>query len=151
MAHIENQGVRQVSFRTPGSTRRKWSSKKSFDDGFSARAAGGGVVRALGMAVVLVLLGATIVYFTSLDERILTWLVNLGSFVIVGLAAFLTARKQMSHGLVYGLAIGAAYALITVLAGTVLFPPFIGFVAFLKRLGFCLVAGACGGILGVNT
>lgn len=107
-------------------------------------------MRALGMALALVLLGATVVYFTSLDERILTWLVNLGSFVIVGLAAFLTARRQMSHGLVYGLAIGAVYAVVTLLIGTVLFPPFIGFVPFLKRLGFCILAGACGGILGVN-
>ncbi len=139
-----------MSFRTPGSTKRTWSSKRSLDSGFSTRAAGGGVLRALGMAIALVLLGATVVYFTSLDERILTWLVNLGSFVIVGLAAFLTARRQMSHGLVYGLAIGAVYALVTVLIGSVLFPPFIGFVAFLKRLGFCILAGACGGILGVN-
>ncbi len=140
-----------MSFRTPGSTKRKWSGKKSLDNSFSTRAASGGVLRALGMAVVLVLLGAAIVYFTSLDERVLTWLVNLGSFIIVGLAAFLTARRQMSHGLIYGLAIGAAYALITMLIGSVLFPPFIGFVAFLKRLGFCSVAGACGGILGVNS
>ncbi len=140
-----------MSFKARGGAPgRRWSGKKGLQEGFSVRATGAGITRALIMAIALVLIGAAVVFFTNLDERVLTWLVNLGSFVIVGLAAFLTARRQMTHGLIYGLAIGGAYALLTLLIGTVVFPPFIGFVPFLRRLGFCLLAGACGGILGVN-
>lgn len=130
----------------------RWSSRNRVaDESFSLRAAGGGVLRAVLLAVVLVLLASTVVYFTHLDERVLQWVVNVGSFVVLGVASFVTARREGRHGLLYGVAIGAGYAVLTLLLGTVLFPPFSGATLFLKRLGFSVAAGACGGILGVNS
>lgn len=106
---------------------------------------------ALALAIVLALAASTVVYVTSLDERVLSWVVDVGSFVILGLSSFITAKRQERHGLAYGLTIGGFYAAVTLVAGGLLFPPFLGFGAFLKRLGFSLLAGACGGILGVNS
>ncbi len=128
-----------------------WATRNRADEGFSAKSAGGGVIWAIVLAVTLVLIAATVVYFSSLDERILSWVVNIGSFLALGVAAFITSRKTQSHGLVYGLVIGLGYAVVSLVLGTLLFPPFVGFVAFLKRLGFSTVSGACGGILGVNS
>lgn len=129
----------------------RWSAKARVDGAFSLRMAGGGVLRAILLAVVLVLLASTVVYFTHLDERVLHWVVNIGSFAVLGIASFFTARKEGKYGLVYGVAIGAGYAFLTLIIGTLLFPPFTGAIAFLRRLGFCVLAGACGGILGVNS
>jgi len=128
----------------------RWSAKNA-DEGFSLRVAGGGVFRAILLAVILVLLASTVVYFSHLDERILQWVVNAGSFVVLGVASFVTARKEGRHGLLYGVAIGAGYAIVALVLGTLLFPPFAGMTTFLKRLGFSVLAGACGGILGVNS
>ncbi|MGI6631484.1 MAG: TIGR04086 family membrane protein [Bacillota bacterium] len=129
----------------------RWSSKKKADEGFSVKAAGGGVMWAAVMALALALVASGVVYVTSLDERILSWVVDVGSFVILGLSSFITARRQARYGLGYGLAIGGAYAVVSQIVGGLLFPPFPGFAAFLKRLGFSLFAGAIGGILGVNS
>lgn len=129
----------------------RWSSKKKTDEGFSLKVAGGGVLWAVVLALVLALLASGVVYVTSLDERVLTWVVNAGSFVILGLSSFFTARRQEKHGLVYGLAIGGCYALLMLVVGGLIFPPFLGIGPFLKRLGFSVLAGACGGILGVNS
>ncbi len=131
-----------------GYTRR--SVKTGADGAFSLRVAGGGILRAILLAVLLTLLASTVVYFTHLDERILQWVVNAGSFVVLALASFMTARKEGRHGLLYGIAIGVGYAILTLIIGTLLFPPFSGVTTFLKRLGFSVLAGACGGILGVN-
>ncbi|HHX27853.1 MAG: TIGR04086 family membrane protein [Bacillota bacterium] len=127
----------------------RWSSRQ-MEEGFSMRVAGRGVVWAVGLAVVLALLASGVVYVTSLDERILSWVVDVGSFVILGLSSFVTARRQAGYGLVYGLAIGGGYAVITLFTGALLFPPVPGFGVFVRRLGFSLLAGAIGGILGVN-
>lgn len=129
----------------------RWSARAKSEGVFSLRIAGGGLLRALLLVVVLILLASTVVYFTSLDERILQWVVNAGSFAVLGVAAFLTARREGQHGLLYGVAIGAGYAVLTAIIGTLLFPPFMGLGAFAKRLGFSVLAGACGGILGVNS
>ncbi len=140
-----------MSYRSPNRPDYKgWATRSRPREGFSPRAAGGGLFWAVVMALLLVVVAATVVYFSSLDERVLSWVVNLGSFLVLGWAAFVTARRQASHGLLYGVAIGAGYALVTLLFGSLLFPPFVGVAAFLKRLGFAVVAGACGGILGVN-
>jgi putative membrane protein (TIGR04086 family) len=134
--------------RRPGG---RWSSRKKIEGGFSLRVAGGGVLWAVGLAALLAVLASGVVYVTSLDERVLSWVVDVGSFAILGLSSFVTARRQAGYGLVYGLAIGGGYALITLLMGALFFRPLPGFGVFLKRLGFSLLAGAIGGILGVNT
>ncbi|MGI6661922.1 MAG: TIGR04086 family membrane protein [Bacillota bacterium] len=134
--------------RRPGG---RWSSRKKIEEGFSLRVAGGGVLWAVGLAALLAVLASGVVYVTSLDERVLSWVVDVGSFAILGLSSFVTARRQAGYGLVYGLAIGGGYALITLLMGALFFRPLPGFGVFLKRLGFSLLAGAIGGILGVNT
>ena len=50
-----------------------------------------GVAFAMILAIVLSLLASAIVYFTKLDEGILYWFVNVGSFVALGFASFVTA------------------------------------------------------------
>ncbi|HHY45468.1 MAG TPA: TIGR04086 family membrane protein [Firmicutes bacterium] len=129
----------------------RWSSKKKTEEGFSLRVAGVGVLWAVGLAALLAVVASGVVYVTSLDERVLSWVVDVGSFAILGISSFVTARRQAGYGLVYGLAVGVGYALITLLVGAVFFRPLPGFGVFLKRLGFSLLAGAIGGILGVNT
>lgn len=135
----------------PGKSKyTRWSGKARAEGVFSLRVAGGGVFRAILLAVVLVLLASTVVYFTHLDERVLQWVVDAGSFAVLGIASFVTARREGKYGLLYGVVIGAGYAVLTLIIGTLLFPPFSGVATFLKRLGFSVLAGACGGILGVN-
>lgn len=129
----------------------RWSPKKKAEEGFSMKAAGGGVLTAVALAVALALLASGVVYVTSLDERILSWVVDAGSFVILGFSSFIIARRQERFGLAYGLAIGGCYAVASLVIGGLLFPPFPGVGAFIRRLGFSLVAGACGGIFGVNS
>ncbi len=128
----------------------RWSSRKKVEEGFSLKVAGKGVLWAVGLAALLAVVASGVVYMSSLDERILSWVVDVGSFAILGLSSFVTARRQAGYGLVYGLAIGAGYAVVTLVIGAVFFRPLPGFGVFLKRLGFSLLAGAIGGIVGVN-
>ncbi|HHY16673.1 MAG TPA: TIGR04086 family membrane protein [Firmicutes bacterium] len=129
---------------------QRWNQKNRVQEGFSFSRVGKGVVFALILALLLTLLASATVHFTKLDEGTLYWFVNIGSFIVLGFASFVTARMARSHGLFYGLAIGGAYAILTSLFGALIYPPFIGITVVLKRLGFSLLAGACGGILGVN-
>ena len=136
----------------PGRSRqRSTRGLETTPEGFSLTVAAGGLGRSLVLDLLLVLLSSAAVYFTSLDERVLSWVVNFGSFLILGFASFLTARRTQSHGFIYGMVIGLSYAALTMLVGTLLFPPFPGLAVFWKRLLFSLVAGVCGGIFGVNS
>ena len=130
---------------------RRWSGKTKGPSEFSPRAAAVGVLWALGLAVLLAGVASGVVYVTDMDDRVLAWVVDLGSFLILGLVALSTARRQGHHGLAYGLSIGGAYAVLSLLVGALLFPPFVGFVQASKRLGFSVLSGAIGGILGVNS
>jgi putative membrane protein (TIGR04086 family) len=123
----------------------------NIEQGFSLEVVAGGVLGAILGVIAFTVVSSGVVYFTSLDERILGWAVNIGSFVILGAASFFTARRTESYGLLYGLSIGGFYAVLTFIVGTLVFPPFVGFLVFVRRLGFALLAGACGGVLGVNT
>lgn len=139
---------------TPGrrtGTSRRWFPNNQVDSGFSLSAAGAGIGYAIVLAVILTVVASTVLYFTELDEGLLYVVVNAGSFVVLGLAAYITACRAQSHGLLYGLSIGLGYSLLTLVVGLIFFPPFLGFGAFAKRLGFSLLAGAAGGILGVNS
>ncbi len=132
----------------PGFSR--WNQKQRVEETFLFSRIAQGVGYALVLAILLMALASAAVHFTRLEENIVYWVVNIGSFIIIGLASFITARKARKHGLAYGMAIGALYALITCLVGAIAYPPFIGLVALLKRLGFAVLAGASGGVLGVN-
>jgi len=129
----------------------RWTPKRKMEEGFSLGILGQGIALALLLAVLLSFLASTVVYFTNLDERILFWAVNIGSFLVIGMSSFLTARRAGSHGLLYGIGTGAGYAVVTLIIGILAFPPFLGTGTFLKRLGFAVLTGAAGGILGVNT
>lgn len=132
----------------PGFSR--WNQKQRVEETFLFSRIAQGVGYALVLAILLMALASAAVHFTRLEENIVYWVVNIGSFIIIGLASFITARKARKHGLAYGMAIGTLYALITCLVGAIAYPPFIGLVALLKRLGFAVLAGASGGVLGVN-
>ena len=104
---------------------RRWS-QKYVEEGFSVPLVGKGVVYALFMAALLILVASAVVYLTKLEESIVYWVVNIGSFAILGLASFITAKQAKRYGLMYGIAIGASYAVITGLVGAILYPPFMG-------------------------
>ena len=124
----------------------RWSSKKKADEGFSVKAAGGGVMWAAVMALALALVASGVVYVTSLDERILSWVVDVGSFVILGLSSFITARRQAR----YDWAARHRRCVMWHLRSAAYCSSVSGF-GVPKRLGFSLFAGAIGGILGVNS
>lgn len=135
----------------PGNPRySRWNHKNRTEENFSFPMVGKGVGYALILAVVLIIIASLVVYLTKLDESIVFWVVNIGSFVILGLASFSIARTTKRHGLLYGALIGGAYAILTSVIGAFAYPPFIGVWALLKRMGFSVLAGACGGVFGVN-
>lgn len=143
-----------MSRNLPGKTRydrRSYRKSAAAPGGFSLSTAAGGIGWSIFLALLLVLLSSAVVYFTRLDERVLSWVVNFGSFLVLGFASFLTARRTQSHGFLYGAVIGLSYAVLTMVVGTILFPPFAGMLTFVKRLIFAVIAGICGGILGVNS
>lgn len=135
----------------PGNVRSSRYHSKDSATGFSLAMCARGLLESIGIALVLAFLASVVVYVSSFDERVMNWVVNAGSFLAVGVASFVTARRAESHGLAYGLAVGSSYALVTLLLGTVFFPPFVGITVAAKRLGFCMLAGACCGVLGVNS
>lgn len=135
----------------PGKLRySRWNHTNRVEEGFSFLMVGKGVAYAVILAAVLVILASLAVYLTKLDESIVFWVVNIGSFVVLGLASFNIARTTRRHGLLYGVLIGGVYAIITSVIGAFAYPPFIGIWALLKRIGFSMLAGACGGVFGVN-
>ncbi len=127
----------------------RWG-RTSIQQNFSFLTVLSGVGYALVLAVLLIIFASAAVCYTPLEESIVYWVVNIGSFVVLGVSSFITARKSGRYGLTYGVAIGGLYAMATCLIGALIYPPFIGLVSLLKRLGFSILAGGCGGVLGVN-
>lgn len=118
--------------------------------GFSARMAWGGVGLAAILGIVVSIVSSAVVYFTGLDERAMSSVLNVGTFLVLGVSGFVTARRARSHGLLYGLAVGFGYVVVTLALSFSMFSPFPGLAALMKRAVFALLAGAIGGVMGVN-
>lgn len=117
---------------------------------FSFKAVFLGALCALALGLVLALGSAVAIQLSSLDERIPEYVVDAGSFLVLGVTALFVGRRVKNHGLAYGASIGAVYCLIGTLLALALSPGTLHIGSFLVRFVLLVLTGAVGSILGVN-
>ena len=110
-----------------------------------------GVVLAFLISLILICILAVVVYFSGIQDRTISTLVLVISAVSVALGAYFLARNISSGGLLNGLLLAFVYfAVLLVVSFAVN-----GGVSFsgsnLLRLFSQGMAGALGGVLGINT
>lgn len=109
-----------------------------------------GALSALGLGLLLALGCAVTIQFSSMDERIAEYVVDAGSFLVLGVTAFLVGRRVRNHGLAYGASVGAVYCLAGTLLGLAFLSGAFQIGRFLIRFVLLVLTGAAGSILGVN-
>lgn len=108
------------------------------------------LVKTLLFSLILALIAGTIVYYTSLQESLLSSLGKIILIFTVFTAGCLVSKSYGNKGLVRGMSMGLIY-FILILAVTFIFDPaIIDFKAFLAALLISLTAGGLGGILGIG-
>lgn len=104
----------------------------------------------MAVGLLLALVCSVILRLSPVDEKVLDRVVDVGSFVALGLTTFAVGRRVRTHGLMYGAAIGLAYCAGRVFLGLAL--PSVSFKpgTLLVRLLLLVLVGSCAGVLGVN-
>lgn len=137
----------------PGPEIRSWSwtlRRRMRQEEFSLRTVLLGALSALGFGLLLALGCAVTIQFSSLDERILEYVVDAGSFLVLGVTAFLVGKRVRNHGLAYGASMGGVYCLAGTLLGLAFPPNSFQIGKFLIRFVLLVLTGTAGSILGVN-
>ena len=91
-----------------------------------------------------------IAVFTNMPDAAVSITVSIVTYVCVGFCGFRAAKCEKKSGLVIGALSGIFYALLLFLIGSVAFMKFSFNISILLSIAICGLAGAIGGIAGVN-
>ncbi len=108
------------------------------------------ITKAVILTLILGLVLAFVIYFSSLSEELLPALGKGILILSIFLAACQVSKHYGSKGLIRGLGVGGVFLTLTLLASLVFNPSLITLKTVLYGLLFCLTAGGLGGILGIG-
>ena len=102
------------------------------------------------ITVVMMAVLALLICYTPIPEEAVTPCVYILNYLSVFLAGLFAAASSGKKGFVTGALAGAGYMLLVYLLGFILFGGISFTVETLKSVGFCMLAGMVGGIVGIN-
>ena len=110
-----------------------------------------GFIYSIIVAVILSVISGLLFHFTPLAETLLPYF-TIGILVLSSFyGGFRGARSVGSRGLFTGLAVGLLLFIVIFALTAVICPEYLGAVALVKKVLACLVAGGCGGVVGVSS
>jgi len=109
-----------------------------------------GITFTIILAILLILIVATVVYFSNLQEHSLYLLSLLILVISVFLGGYRAAKRTGKKGLVTGGGVGLGFFLIILLITFFIVPETLSAWNILIRSIYCLLAGALGGISAVT-
>lgn len=115
-----------------------------------ARAVAAGVIVVTALTVFMSAILAVAIYTTTITEAHVSGLLYYLGLASVAAGGAVAARRARGRGLIHGGLTGLAYVLISLLVGAVLFPGSLVAAAMTRKVLTALVAGAAGGIIGLN-
>lgn len=109
-----------------------------------------GIIWTLILTIFLGLILSLLLHFTPLSESLLAGFSTFIFFFSMLGGASIGAWAAGSKGLLHGLIIAITYWLFTLIIGLMWSPDVFTFWLIAKRLGFSLISGALGGIIGIG-
>lgn len=109
-----------------------------------------GILTALFTALLFILISAFLFHFTPVSEALLPIFSLLILVVSVFFGSLVGAREAGIRGLLHGLIIGTIVFIIIVLLSFVIAPGSMALLPLVKKLLACIIAGICGGMVGVS-
>jgi len=110
-----------------------------------------GLASALIITLIFIAVAAALVTYTDMAERLVTYMAFASNCISAFVCGFITSRGAKNKGALHGLFSGLLYAVILLLA--VKTASKTGFMSsgVIFTLLQCILCGALGGILGINT
>jgi putative membrane protein (TIGR04086 family) len=102
------------------------------------------------MGVLLGVLASVLVYFTGLQETVLSTLGKAILVISVLTGGCIVSKARGNKGLVRGMSLGLAFFILMLIVTLLARPSQIYWQGFLYNLLACLLAGGIGGILGIG-
>ena len=109
-----------------------------------------GVLYAYFLSLVVFILFSTLIQYTKVTESILPYTAYATSLVAIFFAASYVSKRLDTKGWLYGGVTGLLYLAGLVIFGLILLPDFTIHVGYLSKVFLAFVAGAAGGIFGIN-
>lgn len=108
------------------------------------------LIKTLAFSFILALIAGTVVYYTSLEESLLSTLGKIIMIITIFTGGCLVSKFHGNKGLVRGLMMGTAYFIIILTATFLFVPALINLPQVIYTLLIALAAGGLGGILGIG-
>lgn len=109
-----------------------------------------GILTALVAALSLILICALLFHFTPLSESLLPVFSLIILIASVFLGSLVGAREAGIKGLLHGLVIGLIFFILIAILSAIIAPGSLALLVLVKKLLGCLIAGICGGMIGVS-
>ena len=108
------------------------------------------LIKTLLFSLILALITGSVVYFTPLQETLLSALGKVIIIITVFTGGCLVSRNHGNKGLVRGMGMGSIYFVLIVAATLIFSPAALNFPSVIYTLLISLAAGGLGGILGIG-
>ncbi|MGE5417273.1 MAG: TIGR04086 family membrane protein [Acidobacteriota bacterium] len=109
-----------------------------------------GIAAAVAAAFLLGSFFATLIYFTSLKETLLSPLADFTLIISVFIGGFVAAQLIGHRGLINGISVGVTIFVAIVLLSIIFDRDSLGFWPIVKNAAITMISGSLGGILGVG-
>lgn len=103
------------------------------------------------LTVVVLFIASWISVMVNLPEAAVALVVSVITYFCVGICGFRSARYSGSNGLLAGALAGLVYVIILYFIGCIAFTKFTFSMSAALTAVICIICGAIGGIVGVNT
>ncbi len=119
--------------------------------GFDIAFAAVNVALCYALTIALIFLASAVAVFCTLPEAAVSLIVSLITYVCIGICGFRAARHSGANGLLSGTVAGLIYVAVLYLVSSIAFGGLnLTLSAGLTAL-VCILCGAIGGIIGINT
>ena len=103
------------------------------------------------LTIVVLFVASWISVMVNLPEAAVALVVSIITYLCVGICGFRSARHSGSNGLLAGALAGLVYVIILYIIGCIAFAEISFSMSAVLTAVICIVCGAIGGIVGVNT
>ena len=124
--------------------------KATTSEGFQTTYALKGLLWAILITIILGIISALLLQYTSLSESLLSGFSSFIFFISMFSGSIIAAYSAQSKGLLYGTAVSLSYFILALLGGLILDSSLLSFAFILKRCGLTACSGLLGGIIGIG-
>ena len=109
-----------------------------------------GLIWSLVVSICLSIIITLVLHFTAVSENLIPAFATLIFFLSILSGSIVSAKTAGNKGLIHGVSVGLLYLFISLILSLFIISCSFGWLVFLKKIAYTLIASSIGGIIGIG-